>query len=318
MSQDQPILEMRGIEKSFFGVKVLKDVDFALARGEVHALLGENGAGKSTLIKILNGDYSKDGGEIVVDSAPVIIDSPRDAEALGIRMIYQGLYALSRACHAEGLQIADQVGDKWGVAWSHMGLGLVAVYHQDFTTAADHFAQSLALRRELGDHWGVARSLNGLGDSARYQGDTGAARGYYEQSLALHRQMKHKGFLALVLRNYGEVLQLEGQPEKATTCLMESLHIFHEQGRRVGVAWCLIGLAACAASQDLPERAIGWLGAAESIFAASGYQMDAVESSQFQRKVTGLENKLGRDRFEVFWAGGYGMLFDEVVSEVLK
>ena len=103
MSEEQPILEMRGIEKSFFGVRVLKGVDFALTGGEVHALLGENGAGKSTLIKILNGDYSKDGGVIVVDGAPVAIDSPRDAEALGIRMIYQELH------YAPDLSVAENL-----------------------------------------------------------------------------------------------------------------------------------------------------------------------------------------------------------------
>ncbi len=91
-AQTAPILEMRGIEKSFFGVKVLKGVDLVLARGEVHALLGENGAGKSTLVKILNGDYSRDAGTILLDGAPVSIASPADAEALGIRMIYQELH----------------------------------------------------------------------------------------------------------------------------------------------------------------------------------------------------------------------------------
>jgi ABC-type sugar transport system ATPase subunit len=83
---------MRGIEKSFFGVRVLKGVDFDLFAREVHALLGENGAGKSTLIKILNGDYTMDGGEIVLDGAAAAITNPRDAEALGIRMIYQELH----------------------------------------------------------------------------------------------------------------------------------------------------------------------------------------------------------------------------------
>ncbi|MBW7881748.1 MAG: sugar ABC transporter ATP-binding protein [Caldilineaceae bacterium] len=94
---------MRGIDKSFFGVKVLKNVDFDLYPGEVHALLGENGAGKSTLIKILNGDYTKDAGTIVIEGAPVAIDSPRAAEDLGIRMIYQELHYAPELSVAENL-----------------------------------------------------------------------------------------------------------------------------------------------------------------------------------------------------------------------
>jgi ribose transport system ATP-binding protein len=92
MSDPTRLLQMEDIEKSFFGVKVLKRVNFDLAAGEVHALLGENGAGKSTLIKILNGDYTRDGGTIRIDGQIVEIDSPRTAEAHGIRMIYQELH----------------------------------------------------------------------------------------------------------------------------------------------------------------------------------------------------------------------------------
>ena len=65
------------------------------------ALIGENGAGKSTLIKILNGDYQKDDGSIVVAGQPVEITSPHDAEALGIRMIYQELH------HCLDLSVAE-------------------------------------------------------------------------------------------------------------------------------------------------------------------------------------------------------------------
>lgn len=67
---------MQGIEKAFDANRVLKGVDFEVLAGEVHTLAGENGAGKSTLMKILQGVYSADAGEISVDGRPVTIDSP--------------------------------------------------------------------------------------------------------------------------------------------------------------------------------------------------------------------------------------------------
>lgn len=86
-----PLLEMRGIRKRFSGSEVLHGVDLTLHGGEVLALLGENGAGKSTLIKILNGDYVKDAGQILLDGRPVELRTPRDAQRAGIRVIYQEL-----------------------------------------------------------------------------------------------------------------------------------------------------------------------------------------------------------------------------------
>lgn len=83
------ILRMEDINKLFFGVQVLKDVNFAVRRGEVHALLGENGAGKSTLIKILSGAYSKDSGSIYINDKPVEISQPLDGLSHGISVIYQ-------------------------------------------------------------------------------------------------------------------------------------------------------------------------------------------------------------------------------------
>ncbi|MCL4296999.1 MAG: sugar ABC transporter ATP-binding protein [Anaerolineae bacterium] len=88
----QPFLRMENITKSFYGVKVLDKVSVDLFAGEVLALVGENGAGKSTLIKILNGDYQKDSGSIYLNDQLVQLHEPSDAEALGIRMIYQELH----------------------------------------------------------------------------------------------------------------------------------------------------------------------------------------------------------------------------------
>ena len=87
--QENTLLEMRAIEKSFNGISVLKKADFTLHKGEVHALMGVNGAGKSTLMKILTGVYSKDEGTILLDGKEIDILSPKVAEQLGIAMIFQ-------------------------------------------------------------------------------------------------------------------------------------------------------------------------------------------------------------------------------------
>ena len=76
-----PILEMRGISKTFGPVRALSDVQLTVYPGEVHALMGENGAGKSTLMKILSGAYRADpGGEIRIDGKPVHIDGPLERQ----------------------------------------------------------------------------------------------------------------------------------------------------------------------------------------------------------------------------------------------
>lgn len=87
----RPVLQMKGISKSFPGVKALNQVDFNVYPGEVMALLGENGAGKSTLMKILSGVYAKDEGEIYLDGQELVITTPSQATAAGIAIIHQEL-----------------------------------------------------------------------------------------------------------------------------------------------------------------------------------------------------------------------------------
>ncbi len=84
-----PLVEMRGIRKSFPGVQASDGIDLQLGYGEVLALLGENGAGKSTLMNILCGLYRQDSGEVLVRGSPVDIHSPSDAALLGIGMVHQ-------------------------------------------------------------------------------------------------------------------------------------------------------------------------------------------------------------------------------------
>src|SRR5882762_9188691 len=100
-----PLLEMKGITKSFPGVKALDGVSFNLDKGEIHALVGENGAGKSTLIKILAGVYPHPeyGGEIFLDGAERRFASVRDAENARIAVIYQELSLVKELSAAENI-----------------------------------------------------------------------------------------------------------------------------------------------------------------------------------------------------------------------
>lgn len=88
---EKPLLELKGVSKSFGAVQALSKVDFQASPGEVMALVGDNGAGKSTLIKGIAGIYSFDEGEIYFDGKRVNIHSPRDSAALGIEVVYQDL-----------------------------------------------------------------------------------------------------------------------------------------------------------------------------------------------------------------------------------
>jgi D-xylose transport system ATP-binding protein len=88
---DTPLLELRGVSKSFGSVQALSDVDLEVHRGEVLALVGDNGAGKSTLIKCIAGIHPMDEGELLFDGEPVTIGGPRDAAKLGIEVVYQDL-----------------------------------------------------------------------------------------------------------------------------------------------------------------------------------------------------------------------------------
>ena len=91
MSSNEPILRLRGINKSFGPVSVLKGVDFEARSGEVTALVGDNGAGKSTLVKCIGGTYSIDSGDYLFDGQSIRVNSPKDASAHGIEIVYQDL-----------------------------------------------------------------------------------------------------------------------------------------------------------------------------------------------------------------------------------
>ncbi len=91
MADPQPVLQLRKVDKHFGPVHVLKGVDFEAYPGEVTALVGDNGAGKSTLVKSVAGIHAFDAGEYLFEGRPVNVESPKQANALGIEVVYQDL-----------------------------------------------------------------------------------------------------------------------------------------------------------------------------------------------------------------------------------
>lgn len=107
-------LQMSDIVKTYGGVPVLKNVDFNVRQGEIHALLGENGAGKTTLMNILGGVTEKDSGSISLFGQPVNIHSPLDAQEKGIAFIHQELNIVNDLAVYENMFLGNEIRNRFG------------------------------------------------------------------------------------------------------------------------------------------------------------------------------------------------------------
>lgn len=154
--QSEIILEMRGICKSFPGVRALHNVDFILRKGEIHALMGENGAGKSTLVKIMTGVYEKDAGSITIEGKPVHFRSPQEAQENGIGTVYQEITLCPNLTVAENLFIGR--GRYTFVRWKEMNkkaeeilksLGIPARPTQELSNCSLAIQQMIAIARAI-------------------------------------------------------------------------------------------------------------------------------------------------------------------------
>ncbi len=156
--QEDSVLEMRGIYKTFPGVKALQNVDFTLRQGEIHALMGENGAGKSTLIKVLTGVHPKDEGKVFVKGFEdaINIRSPQDAQKSGISTVYQEITLCSNLTVAENMYIGREKGAF--LNWKKMNegaekilkeLGIPAISTQQLSSCSIAVQQMVAIARAV-------------------------------------------------------------------------------------------------------------------------------------------------------------------------
>ncbi len=111
---DTPLLQLRGITKTFGSVEALTDVDFEVNAGEVMALVGDNGAGKSTLIKCVAGIHPSDSGQILFEGSEANIHGPKDAARLGIEVVYQDLALCDNLDVVQNMYLGREV-NRWQI-----------------------------------------------------------------------------------------------------------------------------------------------------------------------------------------------------------
>jgi len=155
------LLEMRGVTKTFPGVRALSEVNFTVRPGEVHALMGENGAGKSTLIKVLTGVYPRDGGTIVFCGRDIAPAAPIEAEALGISTVYQEVNLIPHLSVAENITLGRQPKRLGFLNWRSIRrqaeralerVGLRMDVNQELASCSVAIQQMVAIARALDVH----------------------------------------------------------------------------------------------------------------------------------------------------------------------
>jgi monosaccharide-transporting ATPase len=154
--RSENVLEMQGICKAFPGVRALHNVDFALRKGEIHALMGENGAGKSTLIKVITGVYEKDAGRIALNGRLIHFRSPKEAQNMGIGTVYQEIALCPNLTVAENMFVGR--GRYAFVQWKRMNekttrllssLGIPARPTQQLSSCSLAVQQMIAIARAI-------------------------------------------------------------------------------------------------------------------------------------------------------------------------
>ncbi len=199
----QPILHLSGIHKTFPGVKALKNVNFRLFPGEVHALMGENGAGKSTLIKVLTGVYAADQGLVEMEGKPVRVHSPQEAQLAGISTVYQEINLCPNLSVAENMYIGHEPYRFGRVRWKEMNRNaerlLKERLHLDIDVTLPLDSYSVAVQQLIA----IARALSISAKVLILDEPTSSLdHGEVQQLFAIMRKLKKEGLAILFVTHF--------------------------------------------------------------------------------------------------------------------
>jgi predicted ATPase/class 3 adenylate cyclase len=234
---------------------------------------------------------------------------------LGILSREQGNAAQAVKRFEEMLAIFQELKDSEGMAWALCSLGAVAVLRQDTARATELLTKSIMLFEALGNQSGIAWALNHCGHVAQIQEDLQRAKLLHAQSLALFGADTQLG-TAWARQSLGEIALAQHDTAGALIQFAESLKLFQELGNKIGVAWCLAGIAGVASATGQPQRAARLWGAAQAINRTVGGRPAPGTRASYDQ--TAARAQLDAESFAAAWTEGQAMTQEAAIACALE
>ena len=268
------------------------------------------------------GDYAS--AEALMSESQDIADELGDKtgiavslNALAVFARGRGDVATARVLFESSLELWRELGDQKAVARALSNLANVLKLQGDYDRARSLYAECLAIFQGLGDRTGVAWSLNYQGDVARDQGDSAAAQALYEQGLVIFRELGDRWGIAGTLADLGSLAREQRNYPRGHSLYRESIKIFQELEHKRGIARLLECFACSAAAQLQAERSLRLAGAAAALRQNIGAPLTPAEQAKLEASLHLARQALSNTVGVAAWLEGWTLPVDKVVEEVL-
>ena len=297
---NSPAIQMRGIEKSFGTNPVLKNVDFSVSVGEVHALAGENGAGKSTLMKILQGVYQKDAGDILVAGESVEITDTFAARKAGIGMVFQEFSLIPTLTVAQNIFLTNEP-TRFGLIDDAKAKTLARAIFQEMEVEVDPSATVESMPTAL---WQLTEIAKALAQNARVlimdEPTASLAKHEAEGLFALIERLKNKGIaIVYISHRMDEIYRIADR----ITVLRDGSRVLTESLKKVSpeqIVEAIVGRKAAAhlVHQDRSDKISSEV-VLEVTNLSSGPKLQNVSLKVRRGEILGLAGLMGSGRTEL-------------------
>ncbi len=237
--------------------------------------------------------------------------------ALAVFARDRGDVSVAHILFEASLGLWRELGDQKAVARALSNLANVVKLQGEYDRARSLYAECLSIFRELGDPMGVAWSLNYQGDVAHDQGDSHAARTLYEQGLAIFQEVDDRWGIAGTLADLGNLAREKGDYSTARAMYRESISLFHALNHRRGIARLLEHFACLATAQLQAERSLRLAGAAAALRQNIGAPLTPVEQARLETSLQAARKILNDKVGASAWLEGWSLSAEKAIEELL-